>query len=361
MTGKGRHSRRGRWVGFVTVVVFVSVATLTLSANAFGQEEEPKEDVKGSQDHPLISRFPNSVILAYDQQEYDELVLILGGIDWGPNLRPHPSKSQKVEGKTTRILYLAPPSKTTLEIMRNYAAALKQAGFTVLYTCSGDEGCGGGESPRGDLMRQVIFPDNHKLKSTDKKYPASGWAFNFPNDQRFLSAKLARPEGDVYVSLYMAANNWDLPKWWKGRVAVLLEIVETKPLETGLIKVDASSLAKELANTGRVALYSIYFDFGKADLKPESRATLQEIARLLKANPDLKLYVVGHTDNVGSLEINLELSRRRAEAVVKALVAQFGIDPQRLKPYGIGPLAPVASNDTEEGRAKNRRVELVKQ
>jgi hypothetical protein len=119
MTGKGRHSRRGRWVGFVTVVVFVSVATLTLSANAFGQEEEPKEDVKGSQDHPLISRFPNSVILAYDQQEYDELVLILGGIDWGPNLRPHPSKSQKVEGKTTRILYLAPPSKTTLEIMRN--------------------------------------------------------------------------------------------------------------------------------------------------------------------------------------------------------------------------------------------------
>ena len=105
----------------------------------------------------------------------------------------------------------------------------------------------------------------------------------------------------------------------------------------------------------------LFFDTGKADLKPESDAALAEVAKLLKADPALKVYVVGHTDNVASLELNTKLSQARADAVVQALVARHGVAAARLVGRGAGPLAPVASNDTEDGRARNRRVELVKQ
>jgi outer membrane protein OmpA-like peptidoglycan-associated protein len=117
-------------------------------------------------------------------------------------------------------------------------------------------------------------------------------------------------------------------------------------------------MAKDLARAGRVAIYGTYFDTDKADLKPESKPILAEIAKLLKQDPTLTLYVVGHTDSVGSLEPNMDLSPRRAEATVKALVSEYGVDPKRPKPFGVGPLSPVASNDTDPGRAKNRRVEL---
>ncbi|MEW6482622.1 MAG: OmpA family protein [bacterium] len=89
--------------------------------------------------------------------------------------------------------------------------------------------------------------------------------------------------------------------------------------------------------------------------------SLKEVAKLLAQNSKLNLYVVGHTDNIGTLTANMELSQRRAEAVVKALVTKYGVGAKRLKSYGVGSLSPVASNKTEEGRAKNRRVELVEQ
>ena len=89
--------------------------------------------------------------------------------------------------------------------------------------------------------------------------------------------------------------------------------------------------------------------------------TKEEIAKLLKQTPSLKLRVVGHTDGTGALDANMKLSQARGEAVVQALVGQYGIATSRLKGYGVGPLAPVASNATEEGRGKNRRVELVQE
>ncbi|MFZ1615620.1 MAG: OmpA family protein, partial [Holophaga sp.] len=107
--------------------------------------------------------------------------------------------------------------------------------------------------------------------------------------------------------------------------------------------------------------YGITFDTGKADIKPSSEPALTEIAKLLKGQPALKLHVVGHTDNVAGLDLNLKLSKARAEAVVQALTTKHGIASNRLIPHGVGPVAPVASNDAEAGRAKNRRVELVKQ
>lgn len=139
-----------------------------------------------------------------------------------------------------------------------------------------------------------------------------------------------------------------------------LRIIEKKLMEQDVVA-NADSMSQSINATGKVALYGIYFDFGKAVLKPESDPTLAEIVKLLQAGPNLKLYVVGHTDNVGTLDANLQLSRDRADAVVKALIGKYGIAASRLQPLGVGPAAPVESNKTEEGRAKNRRVELVAQ
>ncbi|MFQ5736510.1 MAG: OmpA family protein [Thermodesulfobacteriota bacterium] len=128
-----------------------------------------------------------------------------------------------------------------------------------------------------------------------------------------------------------------------------------------MVKVDANALSAEIDRTGHASIYGILFDTDKAEVKPESKQALGEIAKLLKQRAELKLYVVGHTDSVGSLDYNLDLSRRRAASVVKVLVQDYGIDRKRLKPAGVGPLAPVLANSSDGGRAKNRRVELVKQ
>ena len=123
----------------------------------------------------------------------------------------------------------------------------------------------------------------------------------------------------------------------------------------------AADLSSGIASSGHTVVNGIFFDTGKADLTPESAAALKEVVAMLQQDPNLKVYVVGHTDNVGALAANLELSRQRAAAVVQVLITQYGIAAGRLSPYGDGPYAPVTSNDTEGGRAMNRRVELVKQ
>jgi outer membrane protein OmpA-like peptidoglycan-associated protein len=139
-----------------------------------------------------------------------------------------------------------------------------------------------------------------------------------------------------------------------------LTIVEKKAMAQDIVA-NAEVLSNDLKTTGHSAVYGIYFDTGKSEIKPESGQAIGEIAKLLKSDAGLKVHVVGHTDNVGGLEANMKLSRDRADAVVQALVRNHGIAASRLNAYGDGLYAPVASNDTEEGRAKNRRVELVKQ
>ncbi len=155
-------------------------------------------------------------------------------------------------------------------------------------------------------------------------------------------------------------ETWVHVRVYNQATAYSLYIVEKEAMVQEVVA-DAETMARDLATTGRVALYGIYFDFDKAVVKPESEPTLREIARLLRENPALRLHVVGHTDSVGTLDYNLDLSRRRAAAVVAALTTGHGIAADRLRPAGVGPLAPAAPNTTEEGRAKNRRVELVEQ
>jgi outer membrane protein OmpA-like peptidoglycan-associated protein len=139
-----------------------------------------------------------------------------------------------------------------------------------------------------------------------------------------------------------------------------LNIVEKENMEQEIIA-NADAMGNDINSTGHVSVYGIYFDTGKSELKPESDTAITQISLLLKNNANLKLYVVGHTDNVGTIDANMNLSKSRADAVVNRLVSNYGIPAARLKSYGVASLTPVASNDSEDGKAKNRRVELVKQ
>lgn len=138
-----------------------------------------------------------------------------------------------------------------------------------------------------------------------------------------------------------------------------LNIIERQSMKQDVVA-DAAALRSGLNENGHVAVPGIFFDFGKSEVKPESEPALKELTAMLQANTGLKVWVVGHTDNVGSVDTNLTLSGARAAAVVKVLT-QRGIAVNRLAPHGAGPFAPVASNATDDGRARNRRVELVAQ
>jgi outer membrane protein OmpA-like peptidoglycan-associated protein len=169
-------------------------------------------------------------------------------------------------------------------------------------------------------------------------------------------------EGCCNVYLKLEKGNritWVRVKAYKDAGGYMVWIVEEAEMEQDIV-VDAKSMMSDINSQGRVALYGIYFDFDKSDVKQESDPTLKEISKLLSENPKLSLYVVGHTDNVGDYKYNIKLSESRAGAVVKKLVSKYNIDKNRLTPAGVGPLCPVTSNKTDEGRVKNRRVELIK-
>jgi outer membrane protein OmpA-like peptidoglycan-associated protein len=148
--------------------------------------------------------------------------------------------------------------------------------------------------------------------------------------------------------------------WHYSGDRIRIEIIEKEAMKQE-VTADAKFMSEGISSTGHVAIYGIYFDFNKSDVKPESDPALQEINKLLSNNPNLKVFIVGHTDNVGGVDYNMKLSQARADAVVKALTTKYKVNPQSLKAYGVGQLAPVAPNKTEDGRAKNRRVELVEQ
>jgi len=169
------------------------------------------------------------------------------------------------------------------------------------------------------------------------------------SEGRVIEGRLEKNGGVTYV--HIEAHN-------EGRDYEVV-VVEKGTMKQDVVA-DAAALSASIAATGKAAVYGIYFDTGKSFVKPESNPSLEEITKLLKQNGTLTLYVVGHTDNVGSLESNLKLSADRADAVVKALSGK-GIAASRLKPAGVGPYCPVASNRTEDGKAMNRRVELVEQ
>ena len=303
------------------------------------------KDIKGSGDHKLVGRFAGSEIVGYKVTPFDEYIL-------AENV---PAKENKwtiddkttLEGKITEILYKTKKGVSTLEVFKNYEKKLKANGFKKRFTCKqkGQSGCG------SELLN----------KASALKTPLLDYAYSNARDHRYITMKKTDPKGDIYVAMMVYNYGWDFFQDRFNHTFVLLNIIEVKPLDDDQIEViTAEKISKQVADQGRIALYGIYFDTGKSELKAQSKETLQQIQQVLSSQPDLKLHVVGHTDNKGAFAYNMTLSRDRANAVKAALVAN-GIKSDRLTANGVASLAPITSNATEEGRAKNRRVELVAQ
>jgi OmpA-OmpF porin, OOP family len=353
-----RHVRRARSiVGAGACVVLVALAAVRTTAQI--------SDLPGSRDPSGIKRYDGSIAIGYTFSRFDEFTFTLGPIkrSTGSNGLYTATRSERAEGQRTRIVYVAPAGRSSLEVLRNYEQELAKNGFQTLYRCRGIE-CGGDRD--GALSEQYLYTMDTRLSQT----PAAGsgrppgqisaYAFGNAKDQHLLVAKRSAP-ATAWISVYVATNDFEFYKETFGHAVVLVDHVESAAMESKMVTVDASTMAKDIAAKGHVALYGILFDTDKTDIKPESATAIAEIAKFLGQHPTIKLYVVGHTDNVGGYDYNIGLSQRRAAAVVQELAGRHRIQAARLRPAGSGPLAPVAPNETEDGRAKNRRVELVKQ
>jgi len=315
------------------------------------------QDMAGAKDHPAIKRFQGSSIVAYDVKQFDSVDIPTSRFvkfNLPTGKREFSVPPVVAEGLRTRIWYEAPGDTSSLEMFRNYAAELTAQGFTLLYDSSQDtklgkwngylNGFGFNKAPMATNRSQFVF---------------TGAAMSGINT---LSAQRERQGHLTYV--HLVAVQWDKPNvtFKAQRGAYLaLDVVDVGSLKQNMVSVSASDMSKAIASSGRIALYGILFDTARAEIKVESKPALGEIAKLLQSDPSLKLRVVGHTDNQGALDANVALSKRRAEAVTAALASSYGVAANRLSAFGVADLAPVASNSGEEGRAKNRRVELVPQ
>jgi outer membrane protein OmpA-like peptidoglycan-associated protein len=193
----------------------------------------------------------------------------------------------------------------------------------------------------------------------------SQWIYGAPlyyKDQVYWYGKVTTSESLYHVSVYSAVITERAKRQHepiRNHPLIHLEVVEVADFEPALETVTAEDMTAKISQKGHIALYGIYFDFDSDQLKSESDPTLEQIAKALEKETTLSIYVVGHTDNEGTLEYNEDLSNRRAVAVVNELSTKHGIARDRMVPVGAGLIAPVATNKTEEGRALNRRVELV--
>ena len=303
------------------------------------------KDLDGSRDHSLVKRYEGSEIIRYKHSSFDSIAIPLGPSKNSSAL----TDSVTIEGAVTQLTYKVPMGRSALEVVRNYENELKGEGFEVLYQ-GGHENLGPGFAEAAGY-RKIQMPPN-----------IPPFYLNEASQQYMVLKRASAEQGDLYVVLFAVEQAFwasDLKDIEKGQAMIQVTVVETKPMEQKMVTVTADEMERQIASSGGVALYGIYFDFNKADLKPESTPTLQEMATFLKSSSAKGFLVVGHTDTVGTYEANLNLSQRRAEAVVNALVNQYGIDRAKLKPVGIAYAGPKASNRTEDGRAKNRRVELV--
>jgi outer membrane protein OmpA-like peptidoglycan-associated protein len=296
---------------------YTVVALLLCTGGSLGAQAQ---DAEGCKDHPLFNRMPNTYIYSCDATQFD-----LRRFPQGP-LKPNAEGENRaatvdVEGPAWKIVYalqegVTPPSP--LQIMRNFRNAGQRAGATIE-----------GEYPgwcEGML---------------DGSLGVGNGCTHFGVSMRF-----ARGGKDVWA--YVQANGDD------GSYEMV--IAEREAMKQEIV---ASELLDKINTDGFVALY-ITFETGKATISPESDALLDQVAAALETAPDLVLEVAGHTDNVGTPASNQTLSEQRAEAVRSALVSR-GVAESRLTAKGYGQSAPIADNRTEDGRAKNRRVELVKQ
>ena len=327
------------------LITFNPAIALLLSFFLLTSFAQAQTDAPDCEDHPMISRYPGSVLIWCSADAFAEYHVATGPVTGYRNI----DEWTTLEGKVYRHNYeLYNETVTMNEVYQNYRNALSRAGFEILAAGSDPNRTRrnevGGSTWVGVAYIKNPLPQTSKSRLFLGSSSSGGYGH--------VAAKLARPEGDVYVVVTVYKQS-------AGRIITQVDITEVAPLEDDKITVDIDYLARELAIKGAVALYGIYFDFDRAEVTQESDPELQVIADYLRANPDVSLFVVGHTDYKGSLEYNLDLSARRAASVVAKLAADYGVNKDRLIAKGVGPLAPKTTNETEEGRAKNRRVELV--
>lgn len=320
------------------VLLALSVSAASVAVNAAHAEDEP-----GTKDPPAIGRYGGSRIAYQKIGDFDEVALLKAPHDYGSLLEKNALKDRsgaewlKVEGRVTRTRYEIPSGRSSLEVQRNYQSSLKNSGFELVFDCT-DQNCFSGNLQDPYLLGQQLDPENNDSTS-------------YFDHARYTLMKRSMNGADIYAAVLTGED--------KGRTTAFVQLIEVKAMDGDKVQVMSSNeLDRAIVTTGKVAIYGLLFDYDKAVLRPESKPTLDEIAKLLATQSDLKLKVVGHTDDQGGADYNLDLSRRRAASVVTALVSQYGVAADRLTAEGAGMTQPIASNDTEDGRAKNRRVEL---
>ncbi|MCX8098528.1 MAG: OmpA family protein [Casimicrobiaceae bacterium] len=345
-----RSSVRGR-------IVAALVPSLMLGALASAQ------DLSGTADPPGLKRITGSQIVFQSRADFDRLTLALEKIVWdAPNTRVRPFRSETVEGQRVTTYYRLPDRMLPIEALRNYEQELRAQGFQILFSGVGEaiETVG----YNNQIAREVLGMKG--VYSTPEE--RAQWPFQHTDEARaaYFAARGRGPHGgERYVSGYFAINTqgpWEITRGMEripqGVTLARIDLIDVQAREQRMTLVTSAEMAQAIGRDGRVALYGIYFAHDSATIQPEAEPTLAEIAKLMRERPQLQILVVGHTDTQGSFDYNRGLSQRRAEAVV-ARLAQLGVDRRRLHPVGVGFAAPVATNATEEGRAKNRRVELV--
>ena len=327
---------------WLLLILALLAAAPALALDPFDNYDYRRSDLPGGADHPALGRVPGAVLDGY--QHYDNDVV---GLPGGQGRRV--SQAGEASGETWMIHYRLPDNISPRAAASIYRRNLEDKGLEVVWSCNGLSLSG--------QMKLARIVDGHR----------NAWVRGSPlKDMSCVVAKGSLDGRPTTVSVYTyKARYFDRDRSDGNKSglhpAARLYIVQGKALDTRLEVVKADEMARSIDREGKVALYGIHFDVDSDRIRPESRETIREIARLLKAQPDLRLFVVGHTDSTGSLEHNMDLSRRRAASVTRALVQEHGIAAARLSPHGVGPLAPLATNATEEGRARNRRVELVRQ
>jgi OOP family OmpA-OmpF porin len=213
------------------------------------------------------------------------------------------------------------------------------------------------------IKKEGVYREVWFRKKPDSKRAVTGEQVlqNYVNAIKAVGGEVVKgSDGNIFRTTYNGKELWiyvnastynkDLDNF--GIFSIEVDVMKQE--------INALDIKGSIDSQGKIALYGILFDTGKSEIKPESEKAIISVATFLKENPELNVYIIGHTDNVGSYEMNQKLSKSRGESVKNYLVSKYGIPATRLTGDGAGPICPVTSNDTEEGRSLNRRVEIVK-
>ena len=303
-----------------------------------------QKDVAEGKDHPFVPRFPGSVIVFFNESANGVYELTLGPLVRNtPNDELYtPTDTRTIEGKITSLQYMI-KNEEFPEVVKFYEDVLKKNGFELIAFTKADKPM----DIAGRNWTMAVYNNlSSKLKSN-----ISGSKGGKEN-RYYIVGQINQPAQKVLVA--MIINEFD-----KDEIYVQVDVTGHAEKIEKQYETDARTIETDLKENGYSVINGIYFEEDKAEIKKESEPALNEIAKYLKKNPGVLLYVIAHTDMVGKLDFKIALSKSRADAVVKALVSRYFIASDRVIADGVGPLSPVATNQNLEGRKKNERIELV--